>query len=176
MRFFLVKLNHELEDFNLNNLTSQRIDLVARCINAALWLDKNIRRDVKIIFHFKNNKVIEVDGKIKGMRPDERSIAGFIKHLLEGKKYPGIKLYESSFEELVENQEHKKVFLLDLKGKPIEEEKELKDSLFILGDDKGINLNFGAEKLSLGPKSYLTSHCIVVINNYLDKLEVGKNA
>jgi tRNA (pseudouridine54-N1)-methyltransferase len=171
MRTFIVKLNHPLERFELNNLTKNRMDLVARCVNSAFWLDNNIRRDVHICFCFSNGKCVCVDSQIRGMNPDERSIAGFFSKVVEGKKYPGITLTDQGLEEVLSGFDKGSVYYLDKNGEGIRDASIADDAVFVLGDDVGLVAPQGARTASLGPRSYLASHCITVLNNYLDRQE-----
>jgi len=166
-------MNHELVPFSLNNLPEHRIDLAARCINAAFWLDHDIRRDVVIYFHFKNNKVVRIDGKVKNMNPDERNISSFFLHIQEGKTYPGIQLSEKTFDELI--SEFSDVYYTDANGEDFTKTEFVQDVVFVFGDNKGYEDHStpeDAKKLNLGPKSYITSHCIAVLNNHLDRLSL----
>jgi len=164
MRVFIIKLNRAFENFELNNLSENRMDLVARCVSSAFFLDHDIRRDVKLLLCFDNNKVVEISGEIRQMRPDERSIAGFFKGLLQGKRYNGIRFYEASFNDIIKR--YKVFYVLDRKGRAIKEIR-IDKPVFIIGDDLGLP-DIEGKKISLGPLSYMASHCIVILNNHLD--------
>lgn len=166
-----MKLNHPLERFELNNLTKNRMDLVARCVNSAFWLDNDIRRDVHICFCFSNDKSVCLDSHIRSMNPDERSIAGFFSKLAEGRKYPGITLTDQGLDEVLSGFDKGSVYYLDRKGKSLEDADITNDAVFVIGDDVGLVVPQGARTASLGPRSYLASHCIAVLNNYLDRRE-----
>lgn len=169
MRRFIIQMNHPLVDFELNNLTESRMDLVARCVNSSLWLDHEIRRDVEIIFCFSNSKTIRINGEIRGMHPDERNITSFLKLLISGRRFPGIFLESKDLLDVI-NERKGKRYILDIKGKDIEKEKVDKNADFVLGDDAGLTFKPRADKISLGKVSYLTSHCITIINNRIDRL------
>lgn len=170
MRTFVIQLNHPLEPFELNNLTSARMDLVARCVNASLWLDHDIRRDVVVYFCFSNNVSVRIDGGVRNMNPDERNIASFFKYLQEGKTFPGISLHGIGFEDVMKEFVGRKKYALDINGKKVADIKLSKDAVFVLGDNIGLTKDVDADKISLGPKSYLTSHCIAILNVRLDVL------
>jgi tRNA (pseudouridine54-N1)-methyltransferase len=172
MKTFIIQVNHELVPFELNGMTSIRMDLVARCVNSALWLDHDLRRDTIVYFCFKNNKVVKIDGHIRGMNPDERNVGSFFRYLLEGRKFPGIELSEESFIGVVEKFKDSDVYVMDINGKPMNVVKFRENPVFILGDDIGVTEKVKGEKITLGPKSYLTSHCIVIIQNYFDRVEL----
>ena len=71
---------------NINDLAGSggRTDVLVRAVNAALFVSHGIRRDSRIILHLLGGggapRRILFDGSsIRGLRPDERSIAGQIK-------------------------------------------------------------------------------------------------
>ncbi|MEM0372479.1 MAG: hypothetical protein QXO69_01420 [archaeon] len=179
MATFIVKVNHPLEPFELNNLTSARMDLVARCVNAALWLDHGIRRDVVVYFCFSNNITVRIDGRVRNMNPDERNIASFFKHIQGGKSFPGISLNRAGLWDVVAEAKARNCFVLDKNGIDISEftkNHSIQDSVFLLGDDIGLSKKevvkaseLGFVPLSIGPKSYFTSQCICFLNIWLDR-------
>jgi len=171
MRTFIMKVNHPLENFELNNLTKNRIDMVTRVINSVFWIDHNIRKEVQLFLCFKNNKTLHYKPIFKNMNPDERNIASFIKYILEGRKFPGITLKEKSFEEIISQFNIQDIYFLDSKGKKLTEKKLKPNPVFILGDNKGYEdykIPEQAIKINIGSKSYLTSHCIAYLNIYMD--------
>ena len=173
MRTFIIKINHPLEDFELNNLTQNRVDMAARIVNAAFWIDHAIRRGNQLYLCFQNNKTLHYKPPFRNMNPDERNIASFIKHVLEGRKFQGIRLVEKTFEQKIkeEQNEGKELVFLDATGEDIQKQEIGKEVAFVLGDDKGYGdyeIPNKAKKISIGSKSYLASHCISYLNIYLD--------
>jgi tRNA (pseudouridine54-N1)-methyltransferase len=190
-RHFYVKSHGvtEPEKINLKDMpgSSGRLDVVARCINAAFWLSGNIRRNV--VFHTvlhggKEPVYIRIEGeRLRKVSPDERSISLFIKKALERKDImketsPGFFVCQKSFEEVVEENGDKELYLLDEKGEPIEDIKFEGTPFFFLGDNRDLTdeeKNFlmerGAKAISLGSTPYLSSHCIAVVNWWLDRKE-----
>ncbi len=192
-RHFYVK-SHAVTtpEINLKDLpgSAGRLDILARCINASFWLSHDIRRDVVFhtILHGEPSPpvYIRLEGsKLRKVSPDERSIAIFIKKAIErmeeGKEIestPGIFVSRKNFEQLLEENKDKKYYLLDEEGKYIEDVEINNESFFFLGDHKDLKkeekellYEYGAIPISLGKKSYLSSHCIAVINWILDKME-----
>jgi len=190
-RHFYVK-SHAITTpkINLKDLpgSAGRMDVLARCINSAFWLSYGIRRNVifHTILHGEPNPpvYIRMEGKkLRKVSPDERSIAIFIKKALERMKEgmevestPGIFVSKKSFEELLEENKDKDFYLLDEKGKDIESIEISNKPFFFLGDykdleegEKEILFKYGATPISIGKKSYLSSHCIAIINWILDK-------
>lgn len=169
MRTFIVKLNHPLEKFELNNLPQNRMDLVARCINSAFWLGHGLRNDITMYFCFSNGKAFYIDSKIKKMWPDERNVCSYIQKTLEGRKFPGIKLLEKSFGEVIAEHADEKTYFLERGGIDIFVARPEENAIFVLGDDKGIEIPKNANVICIGSNAYLTSHCITVVNNFLDR-------
>ena len=191
-RHFYVKSRARTSpDINLKDLpgSAGRLDIVARCINAAFWLSYGIRKNVifHTILHGEPNApvYIRLEGeKLRKVSPDERSIAIFIGKALkkfdeecEIESTPGIFVARKSFEELLEENKDKNFYLLDENGEDIENV-EIRNPFFILGDnldvlpeEKEIAIRHGAKVVSIGKKSYMSSHCIAVLNWWMDRYE-----
>ena len=191
-RHFYVKSRAKTSpDINLKDLpgSAGRLDIVARCINAAFWLSYGIRKNVifHTILHGEPNApvYIRLEGeKLRKVSPDERSIAIFIGKALkkfdekhEVESTPGIFVARKSFEELLEENRDKNFYLLDENGEDISNV-EIKTPFFLLGDnvdmspeEKKLALDYGAKLVSLDKKSYLSSHCIAILNWWMDKNE-----
>ncbi len=172
-------------DFPLNDLPGKggRMDLVARCVCNALWLSHDLRRDacIHIVACGSPNppKVITFYGSLlRGVSPDERSIASWIKKASKGKN-PGIRVrHRQSFQELISElaADGRFFYVLHEKGKDIEDVNLKEDAVFILGDHLGLPVKeesfvtrFPHEKISLGTTAYLASQCITIINYILDR-------
>ncbi len=187
MRTFIIYSRGRTDSrFNIEDLPSSggRMDLVARCINSALWLSHGIRRNTRLYIVLNGAPSPPVtlcfDGsKIKRISPDERSIAIWIKKVLAsdfGKEWKefrnGILVSRKSFQDIVKEHDKKNIYVLHEKGKKM---KLKKDPVFVLGDNFDIPkkeekfvLKYG-KKLSIGEKSYLSSSCISVLNWLCDK-------
>ena len=191
MRTFIL-YSHARTDasWNIEDMPSSggRMDLVARCVSASLWLSYTIRRDTEFIVILNGAPAppiaIKFSGeKLKNVSPDERSVGLWLKKVLAEKIfkewreiYPGIFAAQKSFQEIIKEYKNKKVFILHEKGEPVQEQKfSNEDNLvFVLGDNVGIPakdekfaLRHG-EKISLGKTSYVASACINVVNWILD--------
>lgn len=195
MREFILRaLKGRTTEFNVNNLpASGRMDLVCRCVSSALFISNDLRRDtvIHVVLDGPSDppKTISFFGsELKGMEFDEKNIAEHINDALkkgEGLKLNeerdlgnGIKISKKSFEALVKEKfnEKKQLFYLHDKGKDIREIKFKKDVVFVFGDyigmprkTEGLLNRYKAERVSLGPKMLFASHCIVVVNNELDR-------
>ncbi len=173
-------------DFSLDDLPGSggRMDLVARCICNALWISHALRRDTCIHVVACGSPcppvVISFYGdRLRGVSPDERNIAAWIKKVLAGKrKNPGIRIRRIGFPQLIEELASEGTFfyILDEKGQAISDVELKEDPVFVLGDHLGMPRNeeefvarFEHEKISLGSISYLASQCITVLHYELDE-------
>jgi len=162
-----------------------RMDLVCRCITAALWLSHKARDDTRFFIILngppKPPVTICFEGpKLLKVYVDEKTNARWIKKLLsikfgkDWKEVNGAKISRKSFQEVVKELEGS-VYVLHEKGTPIQDFKLEENPIFILGDQVGLPekeerfaLRYG-EKISLGKKVYLASSCISIINWVCDK-------
>ena len=178
----------------LNLKDAGRIDLVCRAVSSALWTSDHLRKDtiIHVVLNGPNDppKTISFFGdKLKNIDPDEISIAKFIiLALKKGRNLnlneeidvsEGIKVSKKSFEKLIKelsSKEDKQLIYLHEKGKDIRKFNFKDNVVFVLGDNLGIHKktekflkNLNAEKISLGPTSLFASHCIVLVQNELDR-------
>lgn len=70
--------------FKLNNLPKGRVDVLARCVSSAVFLSHGVREQTRIWLQLQEADVtLCLDGStIKGMHPDERSLAAAMKRTL----------------------------------------------------------------------------------------------
>lgn len=174
-------------DFSLNDLPGSggRMDLVARCICNALWISHDLRRDtcIHVVACGTPNPPVVISfygDRLRGVSPDERNIAAWIKKTLASKRQnPGINVRKLSFQHLIEilASEGNSFYLLHEQGIKMGSVKLKSNPVFILGDHEGLPKEaedaFGArfehEKISLGNIAYLASQCISVVHYELDK-------
>ncbi len=186
MRSFLV-IGHKFEgEINLKDLPgSGRIDVVARCINAAIFLSHDIRRDVLFYAYFPKIGVrIKIDSRrVKYLNPDERSTAALIRKAFERrKKYevestPGFFIKEATYEEVIDEiSQNGKLLYLKENGIDIRKIDIPKNAVFILGDsldltkeEEKVLAERDVPKISVSPRSILSSHVIVIVHNELDR-------
>ncbi len=176
--------------FSLNDLpgAAGRMDILCRCVNAALFLSHDLRRDVRLYLVLKGepapSKIIRFDGnEVRYLSPDERSAASLIKKALEKKAQefwtestPGVSIRKGDLKDLLAELDKKVIYLRedgeDFRGKKFEE------PLFVLGDHMGMTeeeekIIEGSEHeiISVGPLSLHADHCIVLLNNEMDRAE-----
>ncbi len=174
--------------FSLNDLPGAgRMDVVARCINASIWLSDTIRRDVLFYSSFdgppKPPVSVMFSGEtMRGVSPDERNIASWVNKALQANfdrewkpVQEGISVARKNLQNLAKELSGS-FYILSEKGKDVREVELEKDPVFFFGDHSGLPEKdeiflerLGAKKISIGPKTYLASHCISVVNNELDR-------
>lgn len=200
MREFIVVGHKARTDgnFNLNDLAGSagRIDILCRCINSSLFLSHDLRRDVTTYLVLLGEpdapKIVKFEGNhVKYLNPDERSSGSLIKKAL-GKtaglywkeSTPGVWVrrgnLEGLLEELLPGSDNKKLYYLREDGTDIRDVSihGLQDDVvFVLGDHLGITpdeesmiMDAGAGVIHVGPVSLHADHCIVLVNNELDRI------
>jgi Uncharacterized conserved protein len=194
MREFILFARKALtKPFDLNDLVNaNRMDLVARTISNALFYSHGIRKDT-IIYASLNGPprppvFVKFDGsKIYGLLHDEKSIAKIINECLRKAKSEkeievtnGVFVSRLSFEEFIKsNYKEKVIYYLHENGEDIRKIEISDNNLFILGDHIGLPkklekflIRLGAKKVSLGPISYLSSQCVTIVHNELDRRKI----
>jgi len=160
------------------------LDLVCRCVLAALWLSKTVRKDTQFLVSFNGGPkppvAIRFDGaKLVGINPSERDIASVINKCLFKVKnqewfavQEGVAVSKKTFQEIVKDSRN--IFVLDPKGAHISKV-GFNDPTFVLGDNVGLpkqEMLFALRKgqnVSLGNQVYLASAVISVVNWTLDR-------
>lgn len=176
--------------FSLNDLpgAAGRMDILCRCINAALFLSHGMRRDVRVYLVLKGepapSKLIRFEGKeVRYLSPDERSAASLIKKALEKnaqefwvESTPGVSIRKGDFGDVLSELDKRIIYLRE-DGEDIRE-KEIQDPLFVLGDHMGVTeeeekliMDSEHDIISVGPLSLHAEHCIVLLHNEMDRRE-----
>ncbi|WNY25223.1 tRNA (pseudouridine(54)-N(1))-methyltransferase TrmY [Methanolapillus millepedarum] len=181
---------------SLNDLpgSAGRMDVLCRCVTASLFISFGMRRDVNVHLILKGEpgpeKIVRFCGAtMKSLNPDERSSGSMIQKALlvdaketETQSTPGVFVRTGNLSNLLEEFKNKNRMLIYLKedGEDIFKTGfKLEDPVFILGDNQGVfeddeNLikNSGAVSISVGPISLLSSQCITIIHNQMDRNEI----
>lgn len=176
--------------FSLNDLpgAAGRMDILCRCVNAALFLSHDLRRDVRVYLVLKGEpdppKLIRFDGSgVRYLSPDERSAASLIRKTLEKnaqefwtESTPGVSIRKGELGDLLGELNKKITYLRedgeDIRGKSFEE------PLFVLGDHLGVTDDeekliggYEHDVMSVGPLSLHADHCITLLHNEMDRQE-----
>ena len=181
---------------SLNDLpgSAGRMDVLCRCVTSALFISFGMRRDINVHLVLKGEpgpeKIVRFNGEtMRSLNPDERSSGSLIQKALlidadgsEKQSTPGVFVRTGNLSVLLDEFKERPLFYLKEDGEDIlsavqtETAGLLNNGVFILGDNQGVFEddeaaieNAGAAKLSVGPISLLTSQCITLILNALDR-------
>jgi len=186
MRAFLIKASKSCTApiFSLKSLasTSGRLDVVLRSIISAFWWGEKLRKDVTFYALLEGPPrpplVVEIHGtRLKKLPKSETELAEIFCRLFKGEKIRGFKVYRENFRELVRRLSNiYEVVYLHEDGVDIRTFKFTRTPLFILGDHEGLDSeseeflkNLRIPWISLGPIPYLASHCVIMVNEELDR-------
>jgi tRNA (pseudouridine54-N1)-methyltransferase len=177
-------------DFKLDDLcgSAGRLDVLLRAINSSFFLSHDIRKDVELHLILLGEpeppKTVRLVGsELKYLNPDERSTGALIRNALmkkakgEERSSPGIYISNRSYKDVLSTIPKGTQFVyLKEDGMDIRNI-DLGDNLtFVLSDDQDLSaeeeeilMDYSPEKVSLGPISYHSDHCILVVNNEIDR-------
>jgi tRNA (pseudouridine54-N1)-methyltransferase len=179
-------------DFSLSNLpaSSGRLDVLVRCLRAALLVSHGLRRDTVAYLVLLGTpeapRAIRVDGPTaRFLRPDERSLAVIVQKALgqplEGAGFTalrnGIAVASGGLDAVLADLGPGAPYLLE-EGAPDVREVALDapDPVFFLGDHLGFDeatravlARLGATPVGLGPVSVHAEDAIVLVANELDR-------
>ncbi len=174
--------------FSLNDLpgSAGRMDVLCRCVNAALFLSHDLRDDVECYLILcgepgPEKTVLFVGGEVRYLSPDERSSASLIKKALAlpcgdtfRESTPGVYVRRGGLARLL--GEHPFAVLAE-EGSDIRHESSLPEA-YLLSDHRNfsseeLELIAGRSRHSVGPKSLHADHAITVLQNELDRREHG---
>jgi len=183
-------------DFKLNDLcgSTGRLDVLLRSINSAFFLSHDLRRDVELYLILQGEpdppKTIKLVGsELKYLNPDERSTGALIRNALLKRAYPheqmstpGIYISKRGFADVVQSlAKVSKILYLREDGESFNATPDSGEFTFVLGDDKdlfeeeeAIVLKHNPDIISLGPISYHSDHCIILVHNILDSVSPFK--
>lgn len=196
MRYFVIT-GHRARttaDFKLDDICggAGRLDVLVRCVTSAFFLSHNIRKDVEVHLVLEGGddapKTVRFSGAdIRYLNPDERSTASLVRNALlkkipedeEIRSSPGVYISRRSFDEVLEHLSDKGNFVyLKEDGTDVREFDFPENPIFVLGDDRDLTeeeettmLSYEPSCISLGPVSMHANHCIVVVQNEMDRAE-----
>jgi tRNA (pseudouridine54-N1)-methyltransferase len=183
-------------DFSLEDLagSSGRLDVLLRCVRAALLCSHGVRRDVTVYLVLLGGpeapRVVRVEGATaKFLRPDERPLATLVKKAL-GAERPddargfverrhGIAVADAGLEAVVADMGRARPFLLDEGGVDIRDlsDTDLEgDTVFFVGDHLGISpdarrrvAEMGGRAIAVGPESLHSDDVVTLVTNEIDR-------
>ena len=190
MRQFIV-LGHDAPttaDFSLDDLSGAgRLDVLCRCVGAAVFLSHSIRDDVQLHLVVNDEYTLRFDSNtLRRLYPDERTIAARIRDALDQRAdaighlpaevSPGMELYRLGFEATLEDvASDGAVVHLHAEGTPLPEASPPNDPVFVLSDHNDFTdreaelLAAQAEqRLRVGPETLHADQTITVAHNWLD--------
>lgn len=179
-------------DFSLDDLPSSsgRLDVLARCLRAALLVFHGLRQDTLVYLVLGGGprapRTLRIDGAAaRFVRPDERSLAILIQKTLatvtSGHEFvemrAGIAVADAGLEALLPTLAPCSPFVLDEQGQDARESAGFGDNpVFFVGDHLGFEPEalallgaFGARPVSVGPRSLHAEDAVTLIVNELDR-------
>lgn len=186
------------EDFLLDDLpgTSGRLDVLARCLRAAMLSSHGLRRDVVVYLVLLGGplapRTVRVDGAtVTFLRPDERSLAVRLKKTLATRDdvdpaawttvRPGFAVTRGGFERVLADAGGAVPWLLDEHAPDMRGASGLGDAagLFVVGDHVGVPEEIrarldalGTRRISVGPRSVHADDVVTLVTNELDRREI----
>ncbi len=195
-RFVVVGHNVNADgDFTLNDLCggAGRLDVLLRCVSSAFFISHGLRREVELYLHFPGHggfqglppsgpKTVRLVGReLRYLNPDERSTGALVRTALlkrldgeeERQSTPGIYVSKRPFEDIARALPWPVQFAED--GGPWQAGSFPEDVTFYLSDHHDFVAaeaealsRVGARRVSLGPTSLHSHHCITVAHWLLD--------
>jgi tRNA (pseudouridine54-N1)-methyltransferase len=182
-------------DFLLDDLpgTSGRLDVLLRCVRAAMLVSHGLRRDSSVFLVLGGNpraqRVLRFDGsRIHYLRPDERSLAVLAKKALSVEcdpakgefveVRPGVAVARGGLESVLAHIDTETLFVLTEGAPDIREIDGLTrpEAVFVLGDHLGLELETvallataGGRPISIGPLSVHAEDAVAIVSNELDR-------
>jgi tRNA (pseudouridine54-N1)-methyltransferase len=173
-------------DFLLDDLpgTSGRLDVLVRCIRAALLVSHGVRRDVVVYLVLGGSRIVRIDGATaQFLRPDERSLAVTVKKALAtGESKRGVSVADGGIDVVLAELGGATLWILD-EGAPDIRGTALAstDNAFFVGDHLGFDepsrkaiLAAGAQPVGLGPVSVHSEDAIAIVSNELDRCQASR--
>lgn len=190
MREFVI-VAHEApldSEFELDDLPGAgRVDLLVRCVGAALFTSHDIRRQSRVHLVLRDEVTVTFDGgTIRNARPDERSLAGLLRSALDRvedaighqpvKAGPGLTLTRRGLDPTLSALERQgTVVSLHEEGAPLTSMPPPERPVFVLSDHHDLTnserslLQARAEsRVSVGPTVLHADHTTAVVHNWLD--------
>ncbi|MDP9033869.1 MAG: tRNA (pseudouridine(54)-N(1))-methyltransferase TrmY [Myxococcota bacterium] len=181
------------DDFLLDDLpgTSGRLDVLLRCLRAALLFSHGLRRDVVVYLVLCGGsaapRIMRFGGEARFIRPDERSLATLAKKLLERgadvrrgfcEMRPGIAIANGGLDDVIDDLGALTAYVLEEGGNDLRDAEHIAraDAVFFVGDHLGFDVTtrarlaaLGASPVGVGPVSLHADDAIVILTNEIDR-------
>ncbi|WP_096390310.1 tRNA (pseudouridine(54)-N(1))-methyltransferase TrmY [Halopenitus persicus] len=190
MRQFVI-VAHELDpaaNVSLDDLPGTgRLDLLCRCVGAAVFLSHGIRESVRVHLAVDDAYTVRFDAdRLRHLHPDERNVAARIRDALQVREdaighqpadvSPGVEIYRMGFSETIDRLAREgTVVQLHEDGTPLAAETPPTDPVFVLSDhrdftadERGTLADVAERQVRLGPETLHADHAITVAHNWLD--------
>ena len=171
-------------EFSLNDLPGAgRVDLLCRCVNAALLTSHGVREEVtaRLVIRDDEDVTVRFEGEgVSGINPDERSIAGVVRAALEERTYyevearRGVYVAQKGLRGVLDETEGETVVLHEDGERALGVETP-DDPVFVLSDhheftdeDTEAFEERDARRVSLGPVAVHADHATAVAHNWCD--------
>lgn len=198
MRYFVIT-GHRASttaDFKLDDICggAGRLDILVRCVNSGFFLSHDLRKESEVFLVLEGGedapKTVKFSGSdIKYLNPDERSTASLVRNALmkkipEGEEIrssPGVYISRKSFSDVIEELCTKgEIVYLKEDGVDCREFDFPETPIFVLGDNRDLTeeeealvVSKSPSKINIGPYSLHADHCIIVVQNEMDRRESG---
>ena len=182
-------------DFLLDDIpgTSGRLDILLRCVRAALLYSHGLRRDTIVYLVLLGGpsapRSVRIDGAAaQFVRPDERALAALIKKTLSSREdenatgfvdvKTGIAIAKGGVDVVLADVGDIAKFVLDEQGSDFREIDDLgrNDAAFFIGDHLGFDAatdaqlkSIGATSIRVGPVSLHAEDVVTLVANQLDR-------
>ncbi len=173
--------------------TSGRLDVLLRCIRAALLVSHGVRRDTRVYLVLLGGpeapRTVRIDGATaKFLRPDERSLATLIGKSLAApdagaagfrEVRPGVSVARGGMECVIEDIGGSSRYVLEEGAADLREvEIATEDCTFFVGDHLGFDSATleglaGASRVGVGPVSLHAEDAVVTVINELDRRDAA---
>jgi tRNA (pseudouridine54-N1)-methyltransferase len=184
-------------DFRVDDVpgTSGRLDVLLRCVRAALLVSHGLRRDARVFLVLGGGqgapRTVRIDGAdAKFVRPDERSLATLVMKTLSQptagdqagfiESRHGIAVARGGLDVVLGNLGERSTFVLEEGATDVRGVLDLSpDPVFFVGDHLGFDAATrtrlaaaGATPVGLGPVSVHAEDAIAIVSNELDRRDV----
>lgn len=182
-------------EFSIDDIPSSsgRMDVLLRCVRAALLYSHGVRRDSSVLLVLQGGarapRTLRIDGATaKFLRPDERSLGALVKKSLEAARStgwsearPGVFVRDGGLEVALDGLGDCALFALDEGASDLRAARWTSArSAFVIGDHRGFDPAARAllearraTRVGLGPVSVHAEDAVTIVNNELDRRAIA---